>query len=270
MQAEITSGWCYPRVMAQSDRRRQPATYEDLLKVPDHLVAEIVDGELYATPRPAPRHADASSALGGMLHGPFDRGRGGPGGWRILDEPELHLARDIVVPNLTGWRRERLSSLPEEAYFSLAPDWICEVLSPSTAALDRVKKMTVYARERVGHAEGDDISMTLAAIMMKEPDWAALPAAAPAGLRRLLRSCLEKDPKRRLQAIGDARLELERLLGGAVEDAAAPAVSVDCVRQRPTGATQRSRPRAACWPWTSTPPRRTCLCTTGHVIRQRV
>jgi len=75
--------------MSQADRRGAP-TYEDLLQVPDHLVAEIVDGDLYATPRLAPRHADASSSLGGMLHGPFDRGRCGPGGWRILFEPELH------------------------------------------------------------------------------------------------------------------------------------------------------------------------------------
>lgn len=127
----------------------RPGTYVDLLRVPDHLVAELVDGELYTTPRPAPRHADASSSLGGLLHGPFDRGRGGSGGWRILFEPELHLGPDVVVPDLAGWRRARLPRLPDEAYFSLAPDWICEVLSPSTAALDRVKKLTIYARERV-------------------------------------------------------------------------------------------------------------------------
>jgi hypothetical protein len=102
--------------MPDSRRSARPATYDDLLKVPDHLVAEIIDGELYATPRPAPRHADASSGLGGVLRGPFDRGRGGLGGWRILDEPELHLGRDVVVPDLAGWRRERLPSLPEEAF----------------------------------------------------------------------------------------------------------------------------------------------------------
>ena len=102
--------------------QKHPATYEDLLKVPDHLVAEIIDGELYTSPRPAPRHAAASSGLGGALHGPFDRGRGGPGGWWILDEPEIHLGRDIVVPDIAGWRRGRLPHLPEEAFFSLAPD----------------------------------------------------------------------------------------------------------------------------------------------------
>jgi Uma2 family endonuclease len=163
---------CYPHDVAQSDRSRPAATYEDLLKVPDHLVAEIVDGELYATPRPAPRHAAASSGLGGALHGPFDRGRGGPGGWRILDEPELHLGADVIVPDVAGWRRERLPLLPEEAYFSLAPDWICEVLSPSTAALDRVRKLRIYSREQVSHAWlVDPILQTLEVLRLENARW---------------------------------------------------------------------------------------------------
>ena len=142
------------------------------MRVPDHLVAEILDGQLYTTPRPAPRHADASSGLGGALRGPFDRGRGGPGGWRILDEPELHLASDVVVPDLAGWRRERLPRLPDEAYFSLAPDWICEVVSPSTAAMDRVKKLAIYARERVSHAWlVDPIACTLEVLRLEEGRW---------------------------------------------------------------------------------------------------
>ncbi len=130
--------------MAQPDRARRPATYDDLLKVPNILVAEILDGELYVTPRPAPKHADAGSGLGGALRGPFDRGRGGPGGWRILFESELHLKADVLVPDLAGWRRSRLPVLPDEAFFSIAPDWTCEVVSPSTAALDRVKNLSVY------------------------------------------------------------------------------------------------------------------------------
>jgi len=158
--------------VAQPRQTRQPATYADLLKVPDHLVAEILDGELYATPRPAPRHADASSGLGGALRGPFDRGRGGPGGWRILDEPELHLASDVVVPDLAGWRRERLPSLPEEAYFSVAPDWICEVVSPSTAAMDRVTKLSIYAREGVSDAWlVDPIARTLEVLHREGGRW---------------------------------------------------------------------------------------------------
>jgi Uma2 family endonuclease len=140
--------------------------------VPDHLVAEILDGELYATPRPGPRHADASSGLGGALRGPFDRGRGGPGGWRILFEPKLHLGGDVILPDLAGWRRDRLPILPEEPYFSLAPDWVCEVLSPSTAAMDRVKKLTVYARERIGHVWFvDPIARTLEVLLLEAGRW---------------------------------------------------------------------------------------------------
>jgi Uma2 family endonuclease len=153
-------------------RSQRPATYEDLLNVPDHLVAEILDGELHVSPRPAPRHADASSGLGGALRNPFDRGRGGPGGWRILDEPELHLTADVLVPDLAGWRRERLPTLPEEAYFSLAPDWVCEVLSPSTASMDRVKKLAIYARELVRHTWlVDPLARTIEILRLENGRW---------------------------------------------------------------------------------------------------
>lgn len=130
----------------------RPATYDDLVRVPDIQVAEIVEGELYVSPRPAPRHARAGSSLGIVIGGPFDRGLGGPGGWSILDEPELHLGRHVLVPDLAGWRRSRMPRLPDTAYFPLAPDWVCEILSPSTASLDRVKKMAIYAGEGVTHA----------------------------------------------------------------------------------------------------------------------
>jgi Uma2 family endonuclease len=135
----------------------EPATplqsvYEQFLAVPNHLVAEIIRGALVTQPRPAPRHARAASALGVRLGGPFDFGEGGPGGWIILDEPELHLGEDIVVPDLAGWRRERMPSLPDTAYFELAPDWVCEVLSPGTQAIDRADKMPIYAEHRVEHA----------------------------------------------------------------------------------------------------------------------
>jgi Uma2 family endonuclease len=135
--------------MADAARRR--ATYDDLLKVADHLVAEIIDGELVTSPRPAPRHARAASSLGGELYGPFDRGKNGPGGWVILDEPELHLQNDVVVPDIAGWRRERMPELPDAAAFELAPDWVCEVLSPSTAARDRADKVPIYLREGVSY-----------------------------------------------------------------------------------------------------------------------
>jgi Uma2 family endonuclease len=132
-------------------RTPAPATYADIEALPPNMVGEIVQGVLYANPRPASPHARASSRLGGTLDGPFDRGRGGPGGWVILDEPELHLDDDVLVPDLAGWRRERMPAMPETAFFTLAPDWACEVLSPSTTKLDRTAKLPVYARERVGH-----------------------------------------------------------------------------------------------------------------------
>jgi Uma2 family endonuclease len=135
--------------MAEPAVRR--ATYEDLVSVPSHLVAELIQGQLITSPRPAPPHARVASSLGGELHGPFDRGRGGPGGWVIFDEPELHLSGDVLVPDLAGWHRERMPAMPQTSAFELAPDWVCEVLSPSTAAVDRTIKLPIYAREGVGH-----------------------------------------------------------------------------------------------------------------------
>src|SRR2546429_8808185 len=134
--------------MASPVKRR--ATYDDVLQVPPHRVAEIVDGDLHVSPRPASRHALAASVLGSGLGPPYHGGRGGPGGWWILFEPELHLAEDVLVPDLAGWRRTRLPAMPETAYFTLVPDWICEVLSPATARLDRQKKLAVYAPGGVG------------------------------------------------------------------------------------------------------------------------
>jgi Uma2 family endonuclease len=131
---------------------KKAATYEDLLKVPEPLVAEILDGELYASPRPALPHALCASALGALLGGAFQFGRGGPGGWWILYEPELHLAADVLVPDLAGWRRERLPVVPDAAAMDLSPDWVCENISPSTERIDRAKKLAICAREAVGHA----------------------------------------------------------------------------------------------------------------------
>lgn len=135
-----------------ADLAKRRATYQDVLDAPEHLVAEIIDGELSLLPRPATPHAAAASALGEELGPPFKRGKGGPGGWIILDEPEIHFGEDIVVPELAGWRRERMPEIPSSPYLTLAPDWVCEVLSPSTAVLDRSRKLPLYAREQVSHA----------------------------------------------------------------------------------------------------------------------
>lgn len=131
---------------------RKPATYEDLLRLPDDKIGEIVDGDLYASPRPAVPHVLAHSALSSELGGPFQFGRGGPGGWWILVEPEVHLEADTLVPDLAGWRRERLARLPDAPALAVAPDWVCEILSPSTERLDRTKKLPAYARHEVSYA----------------------------------------------------------------------------------------------------------------------
>ena len=150
----------------------RPATYDDLVAIPDNLVAEIVDGELHASPRPALPHARAHSALGVLIGGPVDHGIGGPGGWWILDEPELHLGPDVLVPDLAGWRRSRMPEVPNVPFSVLAPDWVCEVLSPSTTTLDRTKKLDIYAREHVGHAWlVDPIARTLEVLRREDGRW---------------------------------------------------------------------------------------------------
>ena len=133
------------------DPAERPATYEDVLAAPRDKVAEVIDGQLSVHPRPALPHAAAATALGEELGPPFKRGRGGPGGWIIVFEPELHLAEHILVPDLAGWRRTRLPVLPADPFVTVAPDWVCEVLSPATAKTDRADKLPIYARQSVRH-----------------------------------------------------------------------------------------------------------------------
>ena len=138
--------------MAQPVRDHRDELYEKYLAIPEHLRAEIINGTLYVMSRPSPRHAIAASMLGIEIGGPFQRGRGGPGGWWIIDEPELQLApKEPVIPDLAGWRVERMPEPPDTAWFSLAPDWVCEVLSRSTEKIDRHDKLPYYAEHGVGH-----------------------------------------------------------------------------------------------------------------------
>ena len=130
------------------------ATYEDLEQVPDTKVAELIDGDLIVSPRPASPHARSATVLGADLLGGFDGPPGSPdrpGGWWLLFEPELRFGRDVLVPEIAGWRRERMPALPNVAAFTQAPDWVCEVVSPATGAVDRGRKMRVYGREGVCH-----------------------------------------------------------------------------------------------------------------------
>lgn len=134
------------------DPAKRNATYEDILRAPPHKVAEIIDGELVLSPRPAGPHGVAATALGEELGPPFKRGRGGPGGWIIIDEPEVHIGGDVLVPDLGGWRRETMDAVANEPYFTIRPDWVCEVLSPSTERYDRSEKIAIYARAGTRHA----------------------------------------------------------------------------------------------------------------------
>ena len=153
---------------------KKNATYADLCAVPDNFVAEILGGDLFASPRPAPPHAVAAGVLFRKLGGPFEDGENGPGGWRFIIEPELHLDADVVVPDIAGWRRE-LPTVPNVAYFTLAPDWVCEVLSPSTEAIDRRKKLPIYAREGIRHAWlVDPLQQTLEVLRLESQRWSLI------------------------------------------------------------------------------------------------
>jgi Uma2 family endonuclease len=159
--------------MSEPARRR--ATYEDLRALPEGVVGELLGGELHVQPRPRASHAFTASALGIDLGGPFQRGRGGPGGWWIVDEPELHLDGDVLVPDLAGWRRERMPSAPEGVAFTVVPDWVCEVSSPSTVRIDRLRKLPIYAREGVHHVWlVDPDERTIEALALTDERWVVL------------------------------------------------------------------------------------------------
>lgn len=159
-------------VMAPPKDRRQ-ALYEEYCAVPEHRKAEIIDGTLFVMPRPAPPHANAHSVLGGALNQAFQQGNGGPGGWWIIDEPELHLVPlEPMSPDICGWRVERMPNLPSTAHFELAPDWVCEVLSPSTTWVDRMKKMPIFGRYGVKHVWlVDPIAQSLEVHYFDEREW---------------------------------------------------------------------------------------------------
>ena len=131
---------------------KRPATYDDLLKVPDHLIAELIDGDLYASPRPASRHERVAGHLYRILGGAFEDDLDGAGGWWIVFEPELHLGGNALVPDVAGWRKERLPEFPDVTAWTIAPDWVCEVISPGSAKPDRMIKLPAYARAGVEYA----------------------------------------------------------------------------------------------------------------------
>jgi Uma2 family endonuclease len=154
----------------QRSPARAPATYQDVLDAPPTMVAQIIRGALHLHPRPASPHARAGSVLGGKIGGPFDFNDDGPGGWWIVFEPELHLGEEVVVPDLAGWRRERMPRFPRVAYFTQPPDWVCEILSPSTRALDLGPKREIYREHGVGHLWLVDPDARTLEVFTQHPD----------------------------------------------------------------------------------------------------
>lgn len=151
---------------------RREATYDDLMRVPDTKIAELIGGDLIVSPRPGGRHGVSMASLGMELGTPFRMGRGGPGGWWIIVEPELHLDRHVLVPDLAGWRRERLPVFPAEHFVTVPPDWVCEILSESTYRVDRVRKMPIYAQSGVRHLWlVDPAKETLEVYRLEKKNW---------------------------------------------------------------------------------------------------
>jgi Uma2 family endonuclease len=161
----------------QTPTIKRPATYQDVLDAPAGMVAELIRGTLTLQPRPRPRHSFAITALGGEIQPAFGRGRDGPGGWVLLIEAELHLGDNVIVPDLAAWRRERLPTLPDEVGITVAPDWVCEVLSPSTRTYDLTEKRDVYREQGVGHLWFvDPAAKTLEAFALRDNAWVLIDA----------------------------------------------------------------------------------------------
>ncbi|HEX2568405.1 MAG TPA: Uma2 family endonuclease [Polyangia bacterium] len=178
---------------------RQGATYEDLCAVPEHLIAELINGDLYTSPLLPPRHAHAASRLGFLIMAPFDLTRRGPGSWVFLNKPELHWGRDVLVPDIAGWRRERMPRIPDGVGIELPPDWVCEVLSPTTTAHDRARKMPIYLRAGVTHFWLiDPVAQTVEIFRSQSGCWS-------------LRTTLEGEAKARIEPFDAIELDLSVL-----------------------------------------------------------
>lgn len=179
---------------------KELATYEDLFHIPENTTGEIIDGELIVTPRPSRKHVYTATALGNEVGPPFQFGRGGgPGGWIILYEPEIKLGENIMVPDLAGWRRERFPRSEETNWISVAPDWACEVLSPSTLRVDKIRKMPIYAQYGIPHFWLiDPLARTLDVFRLESGKWVV------AGL-------FVEDDKARAEPFQDIAIELANL-----------------------------------------------------------
>ena len=188
--------------MAETARKKM--TYEDLYTIAENSVGEIIDGELIATPRPSRKHGFSAYALGGELLPPYQFGRGGgPGGWVIIGEPEIKFGENFLVPDIAGWRRERFPVQEETNWISIPPDWTCEILSPTTIRLDRIKKMAIYAKHGVPYLWlVDPLARTLEVFRLETGNW-------------LLQSVFGENDKVRVEPFADIEIDLQNLWLGA-------------------------------------------------------
>lgn len=206
---------------------RRDVLYAELEALPAHLKGQIIDGELIVQPRPAMRHADAATRLAALLVIPFDLGERGPGGWKIVFEPELHLTDDVLIPDIAGWRLgDDGPDLLQYAAVPHAPAWLCEVLSPSTARLDRSRKLAIYGREGVEHVWLiDPQTRLLEAFTREEGGWTVkiIDTTEPAAME------LRVDP------FGDVPLNLRRLWDLPTPDAVDDAEAADAAEPTDAG-----------------------------------
>lgn len=147
--------------------------YKQLEALPENQVGEIINGTLHTNPRPVGPHGRTASVLGMLIGNPFDIGSGGPGGWWIIFEPELHFGEQVLVPDIAGWRHETLPEIPQDHRFTIAPDWVCEVLSPSTGKTDRIERMPIYAEVGIKYLwPADPRIQTLETYRLVDERWA--------------------------------------------------------------------------------------------------
>ena len=152
-------------------------TLADLDALPPGIVGEIIEGVLYTMTKPRARHQRTGTGIGGDLRGPFDLGRGGPGGWWIITEPGLELPNDTkeISPDVAGWRRERMPELPVDEPIRVVPDWVCEILSKTTRRHDQLVKLPYYAKVGVAYAWVVDLeARVLTAHRLEAGAWRAI------------------------------------------------------------------------------------------------
>lgn len=190
----------YTVSMATLARSRRPATVRDLDDLPEDVIGHIVEGELIVLPRPDAPHVEAAGVLHGVLFSAFWRELGNPGGWVILPEPKILFGKQLLVPDLAGWRVDRYVR-PKKGPYEIVPDWVCEILSPSTARFDRATKLPIYSEAGAVYAWIIDLAVrTLEVLRQQQESW-------------LIAATYQNDDKVRAEPFGAVEIDLSLLWG---------------------------------------------------------